>query len=93
MEPEGSLPCSQKPAIGPYPEPNPVLPIDFYLPKLHLNVIISSTPRSSQWSLTFGPPIRQLLDCENVNVGKCQKSHKEKTEEELAYQTKEDAMD
>jgi hypothetical protein len=21
MEPEGSLPCSQKPATGPYPEP------------------------------------------------------------------------
>jgi hypothetical protein len=21
MEPEGSLPCSQNPAIGPYPEP------------------------------------------------------------------------
>jgi hypothetical protein len=23
METEGSLPCSQKPAIGPYPEPSP----------------------------------------------------------------------
>jgi hypothetical protein len=22
MEPEGSLPCSQEPAIGPYPEPD-----------------------------------------------------------------------
>jgi hypothetical protein len=22
MEPQGSLPCSQKPAIGPYPEPD-----------------------------------------------------------------------
>jgi hypothetical protein len=22
MEPEGSLPCSQHPAIGPYPEPD-----------------------------------------------------------------------
>jgi hypothetical protein len=22
MEPEGSLPCSQKPATGPYPEPD-----------------------------------------------------------------------
>jgi hypothetical protein len=25
MEPEGSLPCSQKPTIGPYPEPVQVL--------------------------------------------------------------------
>jgi len=35
---------------------NPVLPTDPYLPKVHLNVIIPPTPRSSQWSLTFGPP-------------------------------------
>jgi hypothetical protein len=30
MEPEGSLPCSQEPSIGPYPEPdqsNPSHPI------------------------------------------------------------------
>jgi hypothetical protein len=35
---------------------NPVRPIDPYLPKIHLNVILSTTPRSSQWSLPFGPP-------------------------------------
>jgi hypothetical protein len=35
---------------------NPVRPIDPYLPKAHLNVILPPTPRSSQWSLTFGPP-------------------------------------
>jgi hypothetical protein len=35
---------------------NPVRPIDPYLPKVHLNVILPPTPRSSQWSLAFGPP-------------------------------------
>jgi hypothetical protein len=34
----------------------PVRPIDPYLPKVHLNVILSPTPRSFQWSLAFGPP-------------------------------------
>jgi hypothetical protein len=56
MEPKSLLLCSQKPAIGPYSEPlNPVFPIDLYLPMVHLNVILSPTPWSSQWSLTFGP--------------------------------------
>jgi hypothetical protein len=35
---------------------NPVRPIDPYLPKVHINVILPPTPRSSQWSLAFGPP-------------------------------------
>jgi hypothetical protein len=35
MEPEGSFPCSQEPAIGPYlSQLNPVRPIDHYLPKV-----------------------------------------------------------
>jgi hypothetical protein len=37
-------------------QPNPVRPIDPYLPKVHLNVILPPTPRSSQWSIAFGPP-------------------------------------
>jgi hypothetical protein len=41
MEPEGSLPCSQKLATGPYlSQPNPVCPIDPYLRKVHINVIL-----------------------------------------------------
>jgi hypothetical protein len=35
---------------------NPVRSIDPYLPKVHLNVILPPTPRSSHWSLAFGPP-------------------------------------
>jgi hypothetical protein len=38
---------------------NPVCPSDPYLPKVHLNVILPPTPRSSQWSLAFGPPNRK----------------------------------
>jgi hypothetical protein len=37
-------------------QPNPVCPIDPHLIKVHLNVILPPTPRSSQRSLTFGPP-------------------------------------
>jgi hypothetical protein len=39
-------------------QPNPVRPIDPYLPKVELNVILPPTPRSSQWSLTYGPPTK-----------------------------------
>jgi hypothetical protein len=47
MEPEGSSPCSQKPATGPYPEPADFSsPIDPYLPKVHFNVILPPAPRS-----------------------------------------------
>jgi hypothetical protein len=62
-EPEGSLPCLQKPASGPYPEPaessSPIYP---YLPKVHLNVILPPMTRPSQWSLTFGPQPQNLLN-------------------------------
>jgi hypothetical protein len=57
MGPEGSLQCSQKPAMDPIlSQPNPVRFIDPHLPKVHLNVILLPTPRSSQWSLTIGHP-------------------------------------
>jgi hypothetical protein len=42
-------------------QPNPVRPIDPYLPKVRLNVILPPTPRSSQWSLAFGPPNQNPL--------------------------------
>jgi hypothetical protein len=36
-------------------QPNPDRPIDPYFRKVHPNVILPPTSRSSQWSLTFGP--------------------------------------
>jgi hypothetical protein len=49
MEPEGSLPSSQQPATGPYPErgeSTSYLPTIF-LSKIRFNITLSSTPRSS----------------------------------------------
>jgi hypothetical protein len=37
-------------------------PFDPYLPKIQLNVIFPPTPRSSQWSLAFGPPNRNPVN-------------------------------
>jgi hypothetical protein len=51
MEPEGSLSCSQEPATGPYPEPDESNHIPKpYFPNFHFNIILPSTPRSSEWS-------------------------------------------
>jgi hypothetical protein len=55
-EPEGSSPCSHVPATGPYPEPAESSSPHRFLSKVHFNVILTPTPRSSQWSLAFGPP-------------------------------------
>jgi hypothetical protein len=39
IEPKGSLPCTQQPTIGPYPEPDKPTP---NLPKIHSNISTSS---------------------------------------------------
>jgi hypothetical protein len=70
MEPEGSLPCSHKPATG--PQLNPVRPTDPYFPKVHLNVILPPTPRSCQWSLSFGRPNQNIVNTYSV------KKHRDK---------------
>jgi len=63
MEPEGSLPHSQVPAICPYPEAarsTPYHPTSHFL-KIHLNIILSSTPGSPQWSLCLIFPHQNLV--------------------------------
>jgi len=55
MEPGGSLPYSQEPAIGPYPE------LDAHNP--HLSNLFPSIPRSSKLALPF-----TCSDCHVVSV-------------------------
>jgi hypothetical protein len=53
IEPEGSLPCSQQLGAGPYSEPDAPGPQLSYFPKIHSNIILLPTSRSSKWSLSF----------------------------------------
>jgi hypothetical protein len=55
-EPEGSSSRSQDPATGHNPEPTGSTPHPTAsLPKIHSDPIFPSTPRSSQWFLSFKP--------------------------------------
>jgi len=52
MEHEGSLPCSEDPASGPYPEPDESSPpLLLYFFEIHSGIILSSMPVSYKWSL------------------------------------------
>jgi hypothetical protein len=47
MEPEGSLPCSQEPSTGLYPEPDQSSPYHTILSKININVILPPVSKSS----------------------------------------------
>jgi hypothetical protein len=52
MEPEGSLLCSQEPAIGPYPKPDEFSPHPTTTSKIHSNILLLSL--APQPSLVHG---------------------------------------
>jgi hypothetical protein len=51
MELEVSLSCSQESATGPWSGTNEFNPHPPCLPTIHFNIILPSTPRSSEWTL------------------------------------------
>jgi hypothetical protein len=48
MEPEGSIPCSQKPSTGPYPEPYQSTPSHPISLKIHFNIVHPPTSWSTK---------------------------------------------
>jgi hypothetical protein len=60
MEAKGSLPCSQEPSTGPYPQPNESSPYNPILSKIHFSIILQPTSWSSFW-LSHQYPICILL--------------------------------
>jgi hypothetical protein len=52
-------------------QPNPVRPVDPYLPNVHLNAILPSTPRSSQWSLTSGRMMQKIISVSGFGLSFC----------------------
>jgi len=54
MEVESSFPCSQERATDPYLQTEELSPqLQPCFPNIHSNIILPSTPRSSDWSLPF----------------------------------------
>jgi hypothetical protein len=49
-------------------QPNTVCPIDSFLRKVHLKVILPLTPRSSQWSLAFGLPNQNPVNTSTMHA-------------------------
>ena len=61
MQPVGSMPHSQGLSNNPYSEPtNPIPVIDTYFFKIHSNIVLPSTPKPPQRSLSLGLPFKIL---------------------------------
>jgi len=62
MDSDGLLPCSQANAICPYTESDQCSPShSIPILKIHFNIILPCTPRSTTWSLSFGFPNQNLI--------------------------------
>ena len=61
MKPKGSVPCSQQPATRPNPEWDQSSTRAHIQFKIQFNTILSSTPVSSKWSLSFEFPCRNSI--------------------------------
>jgi hypothetical protein len=73
METEGSLPCSQKPSTGPYPEPDESSPYrPSYFCQIHFNIILqrlglpsglfpSGFPTKILYAFLFSPYVLHAL--------------------------------
>jgi len=71
MEPEGSIPHSQVPVTCSYPDParSSPYPTSHFL-KIHLNIILPSTPGSPKWSRTKSHvPFSLLRPYQSINPG------------------------
>jgi hypothetical protein len=53
MVSEGSLQCSQEPAEGHDPEADETIPYTHTSFKIHFNIVLSPSPKSSTWSLSL----------------------------------------
>jgi hypothetical protein len=53
MKPESSIPCSQEPSTGPYPELHQSNPYHSIISKINFNTVHPPTSWSTQWSRSF----------------------------------------
>jgi hypothetical protein len=68
MEHEGSLLRLQEPVTCPYPEPDQSSPCpSYHILKIDLNIIFTSTPGSSKWSLSLRFPNQNPLCSSHLN--------------------------